>query len=54
MANDVWAFVFVRAGPFSDMIHPGPYAARKRTDNARSGRRPPPDKNIEPIPRWGK
>ena len=30
------------------------YAARKRTGDAESGLRPPPDKNIEPVPYWGK
>jgi len=36
------------------VIHNWPYAARKRTGNAESGWRPPPDKNIEPVSYWGK
>ena len=35
------------------MIHNWPYAARKRTGGAESGWRPPPDRNIEPVPYWG-
>ena len=30
------------------------YAARKRTGDAESGWRPLSDKNIEPVPYWGK
>jgi hypothetical protein len=40
--------------PHGDVIHNWPYAARKRTGDAESGWRPPPDKNIEPVPYWGK
>jgi len=36
------------------VIHNWPYAARKRTGDAESGWRPPPDKNIELVLHWGK
>ena len=36
------------------MIHNWPCAVRKRTSDAESGWRPPPDKVIEPVPYWGK
>jgi len=36
------------------VIHNWPYAARKRAGDAESGWRPPPDKNIELVPYWGK
>ena len=42
------------AAPYGDVIHNWPYAARKRTGDAENGWRPPPDKNIEPVPHWGK
>jgi len=42
------------AVPYGDVIPNWPYAARKRTGDAESGWRPPPDKNIEPVPYWGK
>jgi len=42
------------AAPYGDVIHNLPHAARKRTGDAESGWRPPPDKNTEPVPHWGK
>ena len=42
------------AAPYGDVIHNWPHAARMRTGDAESGWRPPPDKNIELVPYWGK
>jgi hypothetical protein len=39
----------VRCG-CGQILHNWPYAARKRTGDAESSWRPPPDKNIEPVP----
>jgi len=41
------------ATPYGGVIRNWPYAARKMTGDAESGRRPPPDKNIEQVPCWG-
>jgi len=37
---------------YSHVIHPS--LARKRTGDAEIGWRPPPEKNIETMPCWGK
>jgi hypothetical protein len=42
------------AAPYGDVIRNWSYAARKRTGDTKSGWRPPPDKNFEPVPHWGK
>jgi len=60
----------ILAAPYGGETYNWPYAARnigycaiwvcissssrKRTGDTETGWRPPPDKNIEPVPHWGK
>ena len=40
--------------PYGDVIHNWPYAARKRTGDAESGWRPPPEKKLSRCPAGAK
>ena len=42
------------AAPDDDVIHDWPCEVRKSTGDSESIWRPPLDKNIEPVPHWGK